>query len=132
MCAWAKTLGHDDAVGPLHETLEEEKKADALLTHSPAELEALALRILAEIFQVSNLRAHLLGSHTYNWAGDQHVLGAYSYIPVNGLVLPNLLGAPIAETLFFAGEATATDAQMGTVFGAFESGLRAANELLKA
>ena len=81
---------------------------------------------------VSNLRAHLLGSHTYNWARDQHVLGAYSYIPVNGLVLPSLLGAPIAETLFFAGEATATDAQMGTVFGAFESGLRAANELLKA
>ena len=32
LCAWAKTLGHDDALGPLHETLEEEKKADALLT----------------------------------------------------------------------------------------------------
>jgi ferritin-like metal-binding protein YciE len=32
LCAWAKTLGHDDAVGPLQETLEEEKKADELLT----------------------------------------------------------------------------------------------------
>jgi len=32
LCAWAKTLGHDDAVGPLQETLQEEKKADALLT----------------------------------------------------------------------------------------------------
>jgi monoamine oxidase len=36
----------------------------------------------------------------------------------------------VAETLFFAGEATVADAQMGTVFGALESGLRAAREIL--
>ena len=51
-------------------------------------------------------------------------------MPVNGLDLPKLLGAPIADTLFFAGEATVTDAQTGTVFGAFETGLRAGRELL--
>jgi monoamine oxidase len=34
-------------------------------------------------------------------------------------------------TLFFAGEATAMDGQMGTVFGALESGLRAAKEILR-
>ncbi|MEI9864904.1 MAG: FAD-dependent oxidoreductase [Limisphaerales bacterium] len=49
---------------------------------------------------------------------------------MNGLDLPKLLGAPIADTLFFAGEATITDAQTGTVFGAFESGLRAGREIL--
>jgi monoamine oxidase len=50
---------------------------------------------------------------------------------MNGLDLPKVLGAPVEGTLFFAGEATATDAQMGTVFGALESGLRAAGEILR-
>src|SRR5438132_2094404 len=65
-----------------------------------------------------------------NWARDPHVLGAYSYIPVNGLDLPKLLAASMEDTLFFAGEAAVSDAQCGTVSGAFESGLRAAREIL--
>ena len=56
--------------------------------------------------------------------------GGDALLLVNGLDLPKLLGAPIADTLFFAGEATVTDAQTGTVFGAFETGLRAGHELL--
>jgi ferritin-like metal-binding protein YciE len=32
LCAWAKLLGHEDAVDLLQETLEEEKHADELLT----------------------------------------------------------------------------------------------------
>lgn len=44
-------------------------------------------------------------------------------------LLPKMLAAPIANTLFFAGEATVADAQTGTVFGAYESGLRAAREV---
>jgi monoamine oxidase len=51
---------------------------------------------------------------------------------VNGLDLPKTLGQPVKDTLFFAGEATARDGQMGTVFGALESGLRAAKEILKS
>jgi monoamine oxidase len=107
-------------------------KADALLTQSPTQLEGLALTILRKIFGVASLRKQLVSSHSYNWANDPHIRGAYSYIPVNGLELPKMLGAPIEGTLFFAGEATVTDAQMGTVFGALESGLRAAREILKA
>lgn len=38
-------------------------------------------------------------------------------------------GREVEGTLFFAGEATVTDGQMGTVFGALESGLRAAREV---
>jgi monoamine oxidase len=107
-------------------------KADALLTQSPAQLEALALSILQKIFGVASLRKQLLSSHSHNWANDPHIRGAYSYLPVNGLALPKVLGAPVEGTLFFAGEATATDAQMGTVFGALESGLRTAREILRA
>ena len=107
-------------------------KADALTMRSPEHVEALALGILEKIFGQSSLRERLVSSHSYNWANDPQIRGAYSYIPVNGLDLPKVLGAPVDGTLFFAGEATATDGQMGTVFGALESGLRAAREIVSA
>jgi monoamine oxidase len=105
-------------------------RADALGAHSLSQLAAVALTVLEKIFDVSSLRKKLISRHSYNWAEDPHVRGAYSYLPVNGLDLPKNLAEPIKNTLFFAGEATATDAQMGTVFGALESGLRAAHEIL--
>lgn len=104
-------------------------KADALAMHSPARLEALAISILEKIFGTGSLQKQLAASHSYNWANDPQIRGAYSYIPVNGIDLPKVLGAAIENTLFFAGEATVTDGQMGTVFGALESGLRAAREI---
>jgi monoamine oxidase len=104
-------------------------KADALLTQTPEQLEAHALDILQRLFPYPNARPELVASQTHNWAGDSDVRGAYSYIPVGGLFLPKQLAAPVGETLFFAGEATAMDAQMGTVFGALESGHRAAREV---
>jgi monoamine oxidase len=107
-------------------------KADAVLAFSK-DLETLGLQTLARIFSkgLSSLRSQLTASYTQNWAGDPHILGAYSYIPVNGLDLPKLLAAPVEDTLYFAGEATVSDAQTGTVFGALESGLRAASEALE-
>ncbi|HTR42144.1 MAG TPA: NAD(P)/FAD-dependent oxidoreductase [Pseudomonadales bacterium] len=111
-------------------------KADAILKLSGAELETIGLEILSQILAgnptVANLRRHLVASHYHNWAADPHIRGAYSYIPVNGLDFPRLLAAPVAGTLFFAGEATVTDGQTGTVFGALETGLRAAHELLES
>jgi monoamine oxidase len=105
--------------------------ADNLPATSPARLESLALSTLQKIFGVKALRKKLVASHSYNWADDPQVRGAYSYIPVGGLNLPKVLASPVKKTLFFAGEATALDAQMGTVFGALESGLRAAKEILR-
>jgi len=105
-------------------------KADILPAQSPARLETIALTTLQNIFGVKSLRKKLVASHSYNWADDPQIRGAYSYIPVDGLDLPKTLAAPVKKTLFFAGEATALDAQMGTVFGALESGLRAAKEIL--
>lgn len=107
-------------------------RADALAKHSPAQLEAIALGILEKIFGETTLRKHLATSHSYNWANDPQIRGAYSYIPVDGLDLPKVLGAPMEDTLFFAGEATVTDGQMGTVFGALESGLRVAREIARS
>ena len=107
-------------------------QADDLPATSPARLESLALATLQKIFGVTGFRRKLAASHSYNWADDPHIRGAYSYIPVGGLALPKALATPVKKTLFFAGEATALDAQMGTVFGALESGLRAAKEILRA
>ncbi len=78
------------------------------------------------------LRSRLLRAHFHNWAADPEIRGAYSYLPVNGLDLPKILAAAVKETLFFAGEATVFDAQMGTTFGALQSGLRAAREIREA
>jgi monoamine oxidase len=107
-------------------------KADVLLKLFPAQLEKLGLEILSRIFcsRAAEVRQHFVGSHYWNWADDPHVRGAYSYIPVGGLDLPRQLAEPVAGTLFFAGEAMVSDAQPGTVFGALETGLRAAREIL--
>ena len=125
-----------DARGPVLTGWAGGPRADALLKLSPAQLESVGLEILTKILygspSVDNLRNRLVGSHYYNWADDPYARGAYSYIPVNGLDLPKLLAAPVADTLFFAGEATVTDGQTGTVFGALETGLRAAREVLDA
>ncbi|MGH7941703.1 MAG: flavin monoamine oxidase family protein [Limisphaerales bacterium] len=125
-----------DARGPLVTAWAGGIHADALLKFSTAELCGTGLEILSKILfegaPVPLLRERLSAVHYCDWANDSEIRGAYSYIPVNGLDLPKLLAAPVAGTLFFAGEATVTDAQTGTVFGALETGQRAARELLES
>jgi monoamine oxidase len=63
------------------------------------------------------------------WSSDPYALGSYSFNPVG--VHPKLrrqLATPLADTLFFAGEATEHD-YFGTAHGAFLSGIRAAKEI---
>jgi monoamine oxidase len=63
---------------------------------------------------------------THDWDLDPFSRGAYSYVAVGGGNARALLGAPVDETLFFAGEAISDDGQGGTVNGALETGERAA------
>jgi monoamine oxidase len=63
---------------------------------------------------------------SHNWAADPFTRGAYSYVGVGNLDAPQKLAEPIDETLFFAGEATSPVADLGTVHGAIESGVRTA------
>ncbi len=106
--------------------------ADKLLHLDKEALVSQALDSLARVMsdKAGALRARLANCYFQNWAADPEIRGAYSYIPVNGLELPKLLADPVKETLFFAGEATISDAQTGTTFGALESGLRAARQIL--
>jgi monoamine oxidase len=88
-----------------------------------------ALEGLTRIFDDQTIPSLLMEFHHHNWKSDPFARGAYSYLPVNGLDLPRALGACVEDTLFFAGEATTIDYQLGTVHGALESGLRAAHEV---
>ncbi|MCU0268117.1 MAG: FAD-dependent oxidoreductase [Acidimicrobiales bacterium] len=66
------------------------------------------------------------------WASDPWSLGSYSYLRVGADPEDRrTLAAPVADTLFFAGEATASS-NPGTVHGAVSSGRRAAEEVLAA
>jgi monoamine oxidase len=99
-------------------------------THSHIAREALTA--LSRILPVSRefLSAQLVDAYVHDWQSDPFSRGAYSYAMVGGDSAPELLAKPVQDTLFFAGEATATDGHNGTVHGAMTSGERAAKELL--
>jgi monoamine oxidase len=105
--------------------------AGRLLELDEEQIEDLAIHSLALIFGVEDrvLRNYLVKTHFHNWLTDPFSKGAYAYIPVNGIEHQLTLAKPVANTLFFAGEATSLG-QVGTVHGAIESGQRAAREIL--
>lgn len=109
-------------------------KADALTPWTRDTLTDLASGILNRILGVSegSIRRELVAVHAHDWRADPFSRGAYSYVPVNGIKLPQLLAAPVADTLFFAGEATVSHVEPGTVHGALASGLRAATEVVQS
>jgi monoamine oxidase len=81
---------------------------------------------------VRTIEARLRSSVVVDWQADPFSLGAYSYVPVNGITAPAALGEPVADTLFFAGEATNSDGASATMHGAMATGYRAAEQLLKS
>lgn len=91
-----------------------------------------AIRSLAALLDVSPdlVGTHLDGHYRHDWQNDPFARGAYSYLTVRGEDAPQRLAEPIADTLFFAGEATQPPASSGTVAGALASGTRAAREVL--
>ncbi|WP_244625488.1 flavin monoamine oxidase family protein [Methylobacterium mesophilicum] len=65
------------------------------------------------------------------WGQDAAIRGSYAYARPGAADRRAVLAAPVGERLFFAGEATSPDA-FTTVRGAYESGRRAADEVLAA
>ena len=93
---------------------------------------AQAIDSLARVFNIapSEVSAQLQASYIHDWHSDPFSLGAYSYVPVNGLEAQQVLAQSLDNKLFFAGEATSVG-HIGTVHGAIQSGQRAAQEILK-
>lgn len=92
-----------------------------------------ALESLSTIFAVpqNNIERLLERFYFHDWRADPFSRGAYSYTPLGGLGAQRELAETVAETLFFAGEATNTEGHHGTVHGAIDTGLRAAREIME-
>jgi monoamine oxidase len=67
----------------------------------------------------------------HDWQADPFARGAYSYIIAGGGSARKALAASVEGTLFFAGEASDTAGESGTVAGALQSGMRAARQVLR-
>jgi monoamine oxidase len=93
-----------------------------------------AVQSLARIMAIPELelRRQMTGSFTHDWQADPLSRGAYSYAAVGGMDAAAKLAEPVANTLYFAGEATNSDGYNGTVHGAIATGVRAAKELLQS
>jgi monoamine oxidase len=72
----------------------------------------------------------LEGAYFHDWQCDPFSRGAYSYGRVGADGAQEELAKSVDNTLFFAGEATASPGSNGTVHGAMASGYRAAREIL--
>lgn len=108
-------------------------KATALSGSSHAELIRQALDGFGALFGENELaRQEFEGGATHDWGADPFSRGAYSYIVVGGTDARATLATPVDSTLFFAGEATSTNGQGGTVNGALQTGMLAASETAAA
>jgi monoamine oxidase len=71
----------------------------------------------------------LTGFRCTRWSRQPFIGGAYAVVPLGADGAMEALAAPVGRTLYFAGEATNPE-HAGTVHGAFESGVRAATQVL--
>ena len=78
----------------------------------------------------SKLKDLLEESYFHDWQSDPFSRGAYSYVMVGGEGAQQELARPVANMLFFAGEATDYSGYHGTVHGAIASGQRAAKQIM--
>jgi len=108
--------------------------ATALVGKSQTELSVTALQTLATALDVSFdvIWPALRKTFLHDWSSDAYSRGGYSFTVAGFEDAPRRLGEPVENTLFFAGEATAEPAELGTVGGALDSGVRAARETLAA
>jgi monoamine oxidase len=102
-------------------------KAARLAARGP---QALVHHALQTVQDVLRQKAQPAAAYVHDWQADPCARGGYSYVEVNGAGAREQLAAPLEDTLFFAGEATNTEGESGTVGGALQSGIRAAREIL--
>jgi monoamine oxidase len=104
------------------------RNAEDLIREGKGALTAFALDELSELLG-SSFRRRAQPLAETEWGRDRWALGAYSHALPGHAAARATLATPVAERLFFAGEAT-HPSFFSTVHGAWESGLRAAREAL--
>jgi monoamine oxidase len=107
-------------------------KAARLSTCATPDIVRQALASLASLFgERADADLQLEAACLHNWQTDPLARGAYSYLKAGGGNARSALAQPLADTLFFAGEATDTQDQAATVTGALRSGERVAREVAR-
>jgi monoamine oxidase len=104
------------------------RNAEDLIREGEGALGAFALDELSALLG-SSFRRRARPIAETGWARDPWALGSYSHALPGQAGARAVLATPVAERLFFAGEAT-HPTFFSTVQGAWESGLRAADEVL--
>ncbi|GAB4421829.1 MAG: NAD(P)/FAD-dependent oxidoreductase [Anaerolineae bacterium] len=131
---------HSDGIVPAWWPVYSEQGAVLMgYTGGPAALKLAALgneaaieQGLAEVTALfgSAARETFVKGQLVDWSSDPWARGGYTYTPVGAGNARAELATPVANTLFFAGEATCTNGHPATVHGAIESGWRAVDEIL--
>ncbi len=105
--------------------------AERLSGHDRDFIVAHSLQTLSTLLRTSHrhLEQLLEAAYFHDWQTDPFSRGAYSYVSAGASDAPEVLGRPVENTLFFAGEAT-DGGHGGTVHGAIASGYRAAAEIM--
>jgi monoamine oxidase len=106
------------------------ENATRLSGMSEAQLVNTAVDSMQSMFgRKVRVRAMLERAYMHDWQADPFARGAYSYVIAGGTAARKALAAPVQGTLFFAGEASDTQGESGTVAGALQSGMRAARQV---
>jgi monoamine oxidase len=104
--------------------------AEVLAEHGPAAAFAYAIEELVALFG-SDVRRSLRPLAVSNWSRMDHIGGGYSYALPGKAQARIALARPFDGRLFFAGEATNRH-DFSTAHGAYQSGMRAADEVMAA
>jgi monoamine oxidase len=98
----------------------------------PEALLQLALESLAAVFgtTAAALRGRLRAHCVADWGADPWARGAYGYATVDAEAARRVLGTPVADTLYFAGEGLYTGPAAGTVEAALSSARAVLQQLM--
>jgi monoamine oxidase len=93
---------------------------------------ASCLQSLASLFalETADLKKMLKASLILDWSSSPYIQGGYSFDTVGGKKAINLLGQPLENTLYFAGEAIYEGPVPATVEAAFSSGQVVAQKII--
>jgi monoamine oxidase len=103
---------------------------DALIGQSRETVIRYALHDLQHITNTNSLNELLEAAYFHDWTADPFTRGAYSYVPAGAMQAREKLAEPVADTLYFSGEATELNGHSATVHGAIASGFRVARQIL--
>jgi monoamine oxidase len=115
---------------PLIEAFLGGRWARALEAEGPGAAAAFAIEELSELFGASVRRTVRPLAETA-WASEPYALGSYSHALPGCAGARDVLRRPVEDRLFFGGEAVSATA-FSTAHGAYESGIAAAEAVLRA